>query len=99
MGHGQLACFPRHFAEQPTSLPGVTGTGTGAPGTHRAATDRTATDRAVLGRPGAGEQGTGQGQPGAYGPHPRLLVNSENRRASRIAAGQPEYPLKVTITG
>ncbi len=31
--------------------------------------------------------------------NPRLLVNSEERRASRIAAGQPEYPLKVTITG
>lgn len=31
--------------------------------------------------------------------NPRLLVNSEDRRASRIAAGQPEYPLKVTITG
>lgn len=31
--------------------------------------------------------------------NPRLLVNSEERRASRIAAGKPEYPLKVTITG
>lgn len=31
--------------------------------------------------------------------NPRLLVNSEERRAARIAAGQPEYPLKVTITG
>lgn len=31
--------------------------------------------------------------------NPRLLVNSAGRRASRVAAGQPEYPLKVTITG
>lgn len=31
--------------------------------------------------------------------NPRLLVNSEERRAARIAAGLPEYPLKVTITG
>lgn len=31
--------------------------------------------------------------------NPRLLVNSEQRRADRVAAGQPEYPLKVTITG
>lgn len=31
--------------------------------------------------------------------NPRLLVNSAERRASRVAAGQPEYPLKVTITG
>lgn len=31
--------------------------------------------------------------------NPRLLVNSEERRASRVAAGEPEYPLKVTITG
>ncbi|RPK83331.1 2,5-diamino-6-ribosylamino-4(3H)-pyrimidinone 5'-phosphate reductase [Streptomyces sp. ADI97-07] len=31
--------------------------------------------------------------------NPRLLVNSAERRASRIAAGKPEYPLKVTITG
>lgn len=31
--------------------------------------------------------------------NPRLLVNSTERRASRLAAGQPEYPLKVTITG
>lgn len=31
--------------------------------------------------------------------NPRLLVNSTERRASRVAAGQPEYPLKVTITG
>jgi 5-amino-6-(5-phosphoribosylamino)uracil reductase len=31
--------------------------------------------------------------------NPRLLVNSEKRRADRVAAGKPEYPLKVTITG
>lgn len=31
--------------------------------------------------------------------NPRLLVNSEDRRAARIEAGRPEYPLKVTITG
>jgi len=31
--------------------------------------------------------------------NPRLLVNSPERRAARIAAGLPEYPLKVTITG
>lgn len=31
--------------------------------------------------------------------NPRLLVNSEQRRADRVAAGLPEYPLKVTITG
>lgn len=31
--------------------------------------------------------------------NPRLLVNSAKRRASRVAAGEPEYPLKVTITG
>ncbi|WP_327359793.1 RibD family protein [Streptomyces sp. NBC_01304] len=31
--------------------------------------------------------------------NPRLLVNSEERRAARIAAGKPEYPLKVTISG
>lgn len=30
--------------------------------------------------------------------NPRLLVNSEKRRADRVAAGRPEYPLKVTIT-
>ncbi|MFH9959025.1 RibD family protein [Streptomyces roseolus] len=30
--------------------------------------------------------------------NPRLLVNSEERRAARIAGGQPEYPLKVTVT-
>ncbi len=31
--------------------------------------------------------------------NPRLLVNSAERRAARIAAGKPEYPLKVTLTG
>lgn len=31
--------------------------------------------------------------------NPRLLVNSEERRAARVARGLPEYPLKVTITG
>lgn len=31
--------------------------------------------------------------------NPRLLVNSEQRRADRVGAGLPEYPLKVTITG
>ncbi|KKD11002.1 RibD family protein [Streptomyces lividans] len=30
--------------------------------------------------------------------NPRLLVNSEQRRAQRVAAGKPEYPLKVTVT-
>lgn len=30
--------------------------------------------------------------------NPRLLVNSEQRRAARVAAGKPEYPLKVTIS-
>ncbi|MGW2540052.1 RibD family protein [Kitasatospora sp. NPDC001574] len=30
--------------------------------------------------------------------NPRLLVNSEERRASRVAAGKPEFPLKVTIS-
>ncbi|MEV4044243.1 dihydrofolate reductase family protein [Streptomyces sp. NPDC049744] len=30
--------------------------------------------------------------------NPRLLVNSDERRAQRIAAGRPEYPLKVTVT-
>ncbi|MFD8703632.1 RibD family protein [Kitasatospora sp. NPDC059648] len=30
--------------------------------------------------------------------NPRLLVNSEKRRADRIVAGKPEYPLKVTIS-
>ncbi|WP_033438540.1 RibD family protein [Saccharothrix sp. NRRL B-16314] len=31
--------------------------------------------------------------------NPRLLVNSAERRAARVAAGRPEYPLKVTVTG
>jgi 5-amino-6-(5-phosphoribosylamino)uracil reductase len=31
--------------------------------------------------------------------NPRLLVKSEARRAARVAAGKPEYPLKVTLTG
>ncbi|WSQ10233.1 dihydrofolate reductase family protein [Streptomyces sp. NBC_01231] len=31
--------------------------------------------------------------------NPRLLVNSASRRAARVAAGQPEYPLKVTVSG
>ncbi|MFF7735088.1 dihydrofolate reductase family protein [Streptomyces sp. NPDC007984] len=31
--------------------------------------------------------------------NPRLLVNSERRRAARLAAGKPEYPLKVTVSG
>lgn len=30
--------------------------------------------------------------------NPRLLVNSPERRAARIARGLPEYPLKVTVT-
>ncbi|MEU9631498.1 dihydrofolate reductase family protein [Streptomyces luteogriseus] len=30
--------------------------------------------------------------------NPRLLVNSEERRAKRVADGKPAYPLKVTIT-
>jgi 5-amino-6-(5-phosphoribosylamino)uracil reductase len=30
--------------------------------------------------------------------NPRLLVNSEERRASRVTRGLSEYPLKVTIT-
>ncbi|MEU3185536.1 dihydrofolate reductase family protein [Streptomyces sp. NPDC006923] len=30
--------------------------------------------------------------------NPRLLVNSPDRRAARVAEGKPEYPLKVTIT-
>ena len=30
--------------------------------------------------------------------NPRLLVKSETRRASRLAQGLPEYPLKVTVT-
>ncbi len=31
--------------------------------------------------------------------NPRLLVNSAERRAARVAAGRPEHPLKVTVTG
>ncbi|MEU0387095.1 dihydrofolate reductase family protein [Streptomyces chartreusis] len=31
--------------------------------------------------------------------NPRLLVNSPERRAARTAAGRPEYPLKVTVSG
>lgn len=31
--------------------------------------------------------------------NPRLLVNSPVRRTERVAAGKPEYPLKVTVTG
>ncbi len=30
--------------------------------------------------------------------NPRLLVNSPERRAARVARGKPAYPLKVTIT-
>lgn len=30
--------------------------------------------------------------------NPRLLVNSAERRAARVAAGRSEYPLKVTVT-
>ncbi|MCS0601549.1 dihydrofolate reductase family protein [Streptomyces sp. LP11] len=30
--------------------------------------------------------------------NPRLLVNSAERRAARLAAGRPAYPLKVTVT-
>src|SRR4051794_31230993 len=31
--------------------------------------------------------------------NPRLLVNSPERRAARIATGRPEHPLKVTVSG
>ncbi|MEU0677677.1 dihydrofolate reductase family protein [Streptomyces sp. NPDC006172] len=31
--------------------------------------------------------------------NPRLLVNSPDRRAARVAAGSSEYPLKVTVSG
>ncbi|WP_340377869.1 dihydrofolate reductase family protein [Streptomyces sp. SS7] len=31
--------------------------------------------------------------------NPRLLVNSADRRHARVAAGKPEYPLKVTVSG
>ncbi|MEU5836384.1 dihydrofolate reductase family protein [Streptomyces diacarni] len=30
--------------------------------------------------------------------NPRLLVNSDERRAQRVADGKPEYPLKVAVT-
>ncbi|MFI1169714.1 dihydrofolate reductase family protein [Streptomyces sp. NPDC020801] len=30
--------------------------------------------------------------------NPRLLVNSPERRAARLAGGRPEYPLKVTVS-
>jgi riboflavin-specific deaminase-like protein len=30
--------------------------------------------------------------------NPRLLVNSEDRRAQRVSRGEPPYPLKVTLT-
>ena len=30
--------------------------------------------------------------------NPRLLVNSDERRAQRVADGKPEFPLKVTVT-
>ncbi|MEU5250899.1 dihydrofolate reductase family protein [Streptomyces longwoodensis] len=30
--------------------------------------------------------------------NPRLLVNSAQRRAARVAAGRPAYPLKVTVS-
>src|SRR5690606_41217670 len=30
--------------------------------------------------------------------NPRLLVAAESRRRARLAAGRPEYPLKVTVT-
>ncbi|MFE1519579.1 RibD family protein [[Kitasatospora] papulosa] len=30
--------------------------------------------------------------------NPRLLVNSDARRAQRVADGKPEFPLKVTVT-
>ncbi|MES9558789.1 MULTISPECIES: dihydrofolate reductase family protein [unclassified Streptomyces] len=30
--------------------------------------------------------------------NPRLLVNSEERRAKRVADGKPAFPLKVTVT-
>ncbi|MFF1418445.1 RibD family protein [Streptomyces sp. NPDC058280] len=32
------------------------------------------------------------------GDNPRLLVNSEERRAARVARGLPAHPLKVTVT-
>lgn len=30
--------------------------------------------------------------------NPRLIVNSQQKRASRVARGLPEYPLKITVT-
>ncbi|KIA62318.1 RibD family protein [Nocardia vulneris] len=30
--------------------------------------------------------------------NPRLLVDSAERRAARVAAGKPEYPVKITVT-
>nr|WP_323375630.1 RibD family protein [Streptomyces alkaliterrae] len=30
--------------------------------------------------------------------NPRLLVNSEERRAARVAAGKPAYPLKIAVS-
>lgn len=30
--------------------------------------------------------------------NPRLLVNSDQRRAARVAAGKPEYPLRVIVS-
>ncbi|MFD4430076.1 RibD family protein [Nocardia sp. NPDC058497] len=30
--------------------------------------------------------------------NPRLLVNSAERRADRVSAGKPEYPVKITVT-
>ncbi|MFI6777148.1 dihydrofolate reductase family protein [Nocardia sp. NPDC050412] len=30
--------------------------------------------------------------------NPRLLVNSADRRAARVAAGRPEYPLKIAVS-
>src|SRR5215469_9119233 len=30
--------------------------------------------------------------------NPRLLVNSAQRRAGRVARGMPPYPVKVTVT-
>ncbi|MEV0682426.1 dihydrofolate reductase family protein [Nocardia sp. NPDC050378] len=30
--------------------------------------------------------------------NPRLLVNSAERRATRVASGRPEYPVKITVT-
>lgn len=30
--------------------------------------------------------------------NPRLIINSERRRAERVAQGRPEYPLRITVT-